>query len=90
MLAPDRDRVEPLAERVPEARDLHPTADYREDGEHRDRRGHRPRPLAVRRPVVVLAHERRRLAQEDDEEEAEGVEAGQQRPDQAGREQQLP
>ena len=79
------DAVEPVVERMPEPRDLHPAADEGEHREDRDRDGHRPRPLAVPMAAVTrfgaFADERRRLAAEDDEEQPEGVDPGQERAD---------
>ena len=57
--------------------ELEPAAERRENGEHADRDEHRPRPLAEAPVLVeVLLHERARLAREDEEPEAERVEAG--------------
>ena len=92
MLTPDGDRIEPLGERVPDPGDLDPAADHGQHRQHRDGHGHRPRALAVGFVVAFvtgLLDERRRLAEEDDEEQPEGVEAGQQRAEQAGHEEEL-
>ena len=84
MLATDRDGVEPLAELLPQPGDLQPAAEGCEHREHRDGPRHRPRslPVLVAVTVLMLVHERGRLAEEDDEEKPERVDPGQQRPQQ--------
>ena len=76
-------------ERRPERRELQEPADGREHGQHADRPAHRERPLLAVVQVEVLARERGRLAGEDDEEEPERVDAGEERADQAGDEEQV-
>ena len=68
-----------LGDRLPERRELDPAADGREHGEDPDGHEHRPGALTAVVVVVVLAHERARLAGEDEEPEPEGVEAGEER-----------
>ena len=78
-----RGLVDPVEERLPDTGDHDEPADRGEHGEDADRDEHRDRSLAVAL-VCVLLHELAGLAAEDREVEAEGVEAGQERPDEPG------
>ncbi len=65
---------------MPEGRELDPAADHREHGKNADRDEHRRRPLLPVMRVVMFAHERAfGFAREDEEVQAERVEAGEER-----------
>src|SRR6185312_7089895 len=71
--------LEPGGERRPERRELDPAADEREHAEYADRPAHREWALLAVVRMEVLPCVGVGLAGEDDEEEAERVDAGEQR-----------
>jgi hypothetical protein len=76
------DGLEPLLERLPDARDREEADERRAERKDAHGKEHRPRTLVRVLAVRVRRDELARLAVEDTEVEAEGVEAGEQRPEQ--------
>src|SRR5205823_14148046 len=76
--------------RMPDRRELEEAADHREERERADRPAHRESALLAVMRVEMLPREGRRLSGEDDEVEAEGVDAREECPDEPQARQQDP